>query len=109
MRLKLKGDKDLAKKLKKLSDVSGIKHVVSQNGLELQRHAKIIAPVDTGFLKRSITLVIKKNGFQARINSNAEYAGFQERLGTPHITPAFNRQKPKFLSDLRRVANGGRK
>lgn len=108
MRLKVTGGKELARDLRKLGDTSTIKHIVSTNGLDMQRHAKIIAPVDTGFLKRSITLAIEKGGYQVRVSSNAEYAGIQEKYYTPHIEPAFDRQKPKFLNNVRRSINGGR-
>lgn len=108
MRLRVNGANELAKKLDNMSNLNEVKRAVQKNGLGLQRYAKVIAPVDTGFLKRSIRLYIEDGGLKARIVSEAEYAGIQEKWYTPHIKPAFIKYRQKFLLDLRRAVNGGR-
>lgn len=98
----------LTAKIKKCQNLDPIKKVVKQNGSELQSKAQKNAPVDTGNLKRNITLEIKSNGMSAECESQAEYAPYVE-WGTrymdaqPHIKPAFNDQKNQFKRDLERV------
>lgn len=63
---------------------------------DIETEAQNLAPVDTGFLRRSIKNVVRvyreKEKITARLYANAEYAGFVHE-GTKY-------QKPqKFLSD----------
>lgn len=98
----------LTAKIKKCQNLDPIKKVVKQNGSELQKKAKINAPVATGNLKRNIALELKNNGMTAECESQAEYAPYVE-WGTrymdaqPHIKPAFDEQKNQFKHDLERV------
>ena len=46
--------------------------------------------------------------FTARVKSEAEYAPYQEygtryQPGKPHIRPAYNKQKKRFVRDMRRL------
>jgi hypothetical protein len=71
----LSGIDEIKKELKQLSNIKEIQKVVKANGAELQQTAMRKAPVDTGSLKRSITLDITDGGMTARINPTMEYAG----------------------------------
>lgn len=85
-----------------------VKKVVSYHTSDLQKKAKQKAPVDTGFLKRSIVTESADNGMTGIIRAYAEYAGYVE-LGTrfmsaqPYMFPAFNEVKHPFLKDLMRI------
>lgn len=109
MIVRIRGADSLASKLEALAKMEHVKNVVQRNGAEMQRHAKILAPVDTGFLKRQIRMVIENGGFTVKVISGGppKYAIYQERKYTPHVIPALNRQKQKFLRDVRRAVNGG--
>lgn len=50
--------------------------VIKRNGAQMQQRAQSLAPVDTGFLKRDITLSFTNSGveFAAAISGDAEYA-----------------------------------
>lgn len=102
--VRVSGADELANALYEIAEQRHLKRAVLQNGLDLQRHAKIIAPVDTGFLKRAIRMYVEDGGFTVRIVSGAppEYAIYQERWYTPHIGPALERQKMKFIRDVKR-------
>lgn len=106
--LTVKGIAKLEAKLRKGTNLSDVKNVVKLNGSELQASAMKFAPVDTGYLKRNIHLSIENSGMTARISSDASYAAYQEygtryQTGTPHVKPAYNKQKPHFKSDLNKL------
>lgn len=96
-----------ALKIRTMACENDVSKIIKVNGAEMQRKAMRAAPVDTGFLKRSITLDV--NALQAKVTSEAEYAAYQEygtrfQNGTPHIRPAFYDQKPIFLKDMEKLA-----
>lgn len=106
--LKINGTKELVGKLKRNANLSDVKNVVIINGAEMQKQAQRLAPVDTGYLRRNITLRIMDRGFTARVKSEAEYAPYQEygtryQPGKPHIRPAYIKQKKRFVRDMRRL------
>lgn len=79
---------------------------VMKAGAQVQASAMRHAPVDTGHLKRSITL--DAGGLTATVTSGADYAGFQEfgtrfQPGTPHIRPAVEEVSDKFRVDIEAV------
>lgn len=85
---------------------SDVINIVQSAGVRTQLYAKVLAPVDTGNLKRRIEYYFENGGYQSRVASNAYYAIYQEvgtrkQSGTPHIRPAFLREKDIFLSELR--------
>lgn len=82
------------------------KSAVSKAGAKMQASAQRHAPVDTGHLKRSITL--DAGGLTATVTSEASYAGFQEfgtrfQPGTPHIRPAAEEAASDFKSEIIKV------
>ena len=80
--------------------------VIKSHGGKMQATAMEKAPVDTSFLKNSITLEISET--QAAVESTAPYAVYQEygtryQPGTAHIRPAFQKELPEFLDDIKKV------
>lgn len=74
------GFKGLGKMIKGLADIgknsdSKVTKVVKVNTSEMQQNAMRTVPVDTGFLKRSITLEFKDMGLTGIVEPYANYAG----------------------------------
>ena len=96
----------LGKKLTKNLDINKVKKIVRVNGSEMQQKAQRLVPVDTGTLKRSITLEITDGGMAAEVEPHTEYAAYVE-YGTrkmaaqPYIKPAFEEQSKQFEKDMR--------
>lgn len=108
MSMEFKGLDKLEKRLKEKAEMTDVKEVMKANGAELQEEAMRRAPVDTGALKRSITLEIEDFGLTARIGSTMEYAQYVE-LGTrfvteqPFMKPAYFQQRHKLIKDLSKL------
>lgn len=106
--LSLNGIKELEAKLKRNTTLKDVKHIVKRNGAELNRNAAKKAPVDTGFLRRSIIFEVADGGMTAGSIAQAHYAPYLE-YGTrfmsaqPFMYPAYLAQKNKFLADLERL------
>lgn len=104
MKVRIVGTTTLIADLEKIIiKASKINQVVEKNTAEMQRTAKSVAPVDTGLLKRSISKTV--TGSTGKVKSEVDYAIYQEygtrfQPGTPHIRPAFNKQKDIFVEDL---------
>lgn len=96
--------------------------VVRRSALAIEEGAKTRAPVDTGFLKGSITTSVSGDGrhgaMEAEIGPEANYGAYVE-LGTrrmapqPYLHPAFEAEEPNFvaaaaaLADLNLRGRGG--
>ena len=105
---KLSGINQLEKALKKSANLDDIKNVVKMNGAELQTNAQKKASVDTGFMKRSITIEIIDGGMTAKIVSMAEYSayvnyGTRFQTANPFMTNSYDIQKLKFKASLDRL------
>jgi HK97 gp10 family phage protein len=108
MSVKVTGIDELSVKLVKCKDLTAVKKVVSTNGAAMTKQAKRNAPVDTGFLKRSITGHKEDSGLTAVSEASAEYAGYVE-YGTRfqpaqhYMRDAWKTQGEKFKSDLEKL------
>lgn len=106
--IKIVGLEKLQKKLKQNVQMGDVKRVVRHNGAEMQAKAQQNAPVDTGYLKRSIGIENTDGGMAAEVEPTADYAPYVE-LGTrfmeaqPYLKPAFDEQKEKFKKDMKRL------
>lgn len=108
MKLIMTGTNELRKKLQQNGKLDAVKRVVKMNGAELQAKAQRNAPVDTGTLKRSISLEFRDGGLTAESEATAEYAPYVE-WGTrfmnaqPFMRPAYYAQKEQFKRDLSKI------
>ena len=82
---------------------------VHKAALDTMRDAKILAPVDTGNLRNSITT--RFSPLRAEVVATADYAVFVE-LGTtrmaeqPFMRPAAARRAPGFIKAIEQLADG---
>ena len=79
------------------------KQVVKRNGAEMHEKAQRFAPVDTGTLKRSISLDIVDGGRTAIVRGVYQEYGTRYQPGTPFVGPAFKAQVGKFKEDMRGI------
>lgn len=86
--------------------------VVIVTAAAIQRDAKLLAPVDTGFLRSSITRESTRTtyGASSEIGPEANYGRFVEegtwRTGAqPYMTPAAERNTEPFVEALAQVAS----
>lgn len=106
--MKINGIDALQKKLRDNATLDDVKHVVKSNGTQLNQKAKRLVPVDTGYLKGSITTSVELGGLQSTTTPTASYSSYVE-YGTrfmakqPFLKPAFDIQKNVFLNDLERL------
>lgn len=110
MKIKLSGIGALINALNSETVNPRIKEVVKKNGADMHQKALELVPVDTGTLKRSITLEIKDGGLTAEVKEHTEYGVYLE-LGTrymaaqPYMRPALNFVKDKFRNDLKKAVD----
>ncbi len=106
--MSFKGIDQLVKHLDKAASLKDVQHVVKSNGANLTKKMQQLAPIDTGYLKRSIKMSLTDGGFSAEVGPYANYASYLE-YGTrkmtkkPFIKPSFNIQKEVFTRDLERL------
>ena len=89
-------------------------NVIRKGASDIERDAKINAPVDTGFLRSSISTDYTGDGrtrsMTAEIGPTASYALYVE-FGTsrmraqPYLFPATDRHEPAILAAMAQVAN----
>lgn len=114
MKVKLKGDKELLVKLRRVQNLQAVKTVVTQNGHELntrmQRHmeAAYNKGYSTGQTKRSVTESPMQGGMAVEVGPETDYSPYVE-YGTRHmeaepaVRPAFNEQAVIFQNDLEKL------
>jgi HK97 gp10 family phage protein len=71
--------------LKKFAEQAG-KKALSDFSMDVEKNAKINAPVKTGALRDSIKTKMKINGMSSRIGSDLDYALYVE-VGTKKMSP----------------------
>ena len=81
--------------------------VVRKAAADVQAHAKMFAPVDTGNLRQAITNR-PVDDLTSEIISGADYAIFQEygtrfQPGTAHMRPALERVEPSFVAAMEQI------
>lgn len=86
--------------------------VVRKVAFDTEADAKVLAPVDTGNLRNSITTAVTGDGLTAAVVATASYAPFVE-LGTsrmapqPFMGPATDRNAPKFREAMAQLGGDG--
>lgn len=111
MKLQLQGIDTLEKALKDKAKLQAAKALVKYYGAAIQRDAQDSAPVDTGNLKRSISLEYSEGAASAKaeIKATADYSGYVE-YGTrymdaqPFMRPSFNKNKLLFEKEIKALA-----
>lgn len=83
--------------------------VVRKAAADVQAHAKMFAPVDTGNLRQSI-ITRSVDDLTSEIISGADYAIFQEygtrfQPGTAHMRPALERVEPSFVAAIEQLGD----
>jgi len=80
---------------------------VAKAALDIEAHAKALAPVDTGLLRNSIQ-AIQVSQLHWRVVVSAEYGvyvefGTRHMAAQPFLLPAVNAVRPSFLAAMRTV------
>lgn len=97
--------KDYMLEAEKLDDV---KEITRKYSVQLGRLASILSPVDTGFLKRSMVVLIQDGGMTGIIEFYAEYAPYQEfgtrwMPGKWYLKRGFDQVVVLYIADLERL------
>lgn len=107
-KLEFKGTDSLIAHIERAISLEAAKKVVKSNTAELVNQMQRQAPVDTGFLRRSVTMAIMSGGLVGMVTPTAEYApyvnyGTRFQAAQPFISNAFNYQKVKFIAEMQRL------
>lgn len=108
------GMNELHVALKKGTNLNAVRTVVQKNGDELNRNMKaqttesFVKGYSHGDTSKSINTNISDGGLTAKVGPTTEYAKYVE-YGTrymeaePFIKPSFDKQKDKFISDMKKI------
>lgn len=106
--LEFKGLKELVKAIELASDLDPVKRLTKMHISRMARFSNQLAPIKTGFLKRSLLTDITDNGLTGILNFYAEYAPYQE-YGTRYIAgkfflkQAFDLEADLYIASLERM------
>ena len=106
--IEIRSKGNLAKRLNELANLRDVQNAVKLNTTEMHRKATRYVLVDTGHLKRSITVDFTDGGLTGRVYTDVEYAMYVEystryMAGKPFMRPAFYEQRVKFMQDMSRL------
>ena len=106
--IEIRGTSKLSKKLRRNATLRDIREIVRMNTIEMNQKAIRNAPVETGFLKRGITITFYNSGLSGKSKATAEYAGYVEygtrfMNGRFYMQRAYDSQKRAFKRDLKRL------
>ena len=112
MKIEIEGGDELVRSITKRLDADRVVPVIRRNTTQAQKKAMRLSAVDTGFMKRSITMRIDITGLAGYIVAGAEYSPYVEfstryTPAQPFMRPAAREQAPIFLSDLRNLIRKG--
>ena len=112
MKIDIEGSDELVRSIRNRLGADRVVPVIRRNTSQAQAKAMRLAAVDTGFMKRSITMRIDITGLAGYIVAGAEYSPYQEfstryMTGKPFMRPAAREQAPIFLSDLKNLRRKG--
>jgi len=108
----IEGGDELVRAISNRFNQDKVARVVKRNTSQAQQTAMRLAAVDTGFMKRSITMRVDVTGLAGYITAGAEYSPYVE-FGTrymgsqPFMRPAAREQAPIFMNDLRNLIRKG--
>lgn len=87
---------------------AGLSRVVQETARSVEGWAKVFAPIDTGFLRNSITAERSGDPLTWFVNVGAEYGIHQEfgtvyQTGTPFMRPAVAKMSDAFVNNVAAV------
>ena len=112
MKIDIEGADELVRSIRNRLGADRVVPVIRRNTSQAQAKAMRLAAVDTGFMKRSITMRVDISGLAGYITAGAEYSPYLE-YGTrkmdsqPFMRPAAREQAPIFMNDLRNLIRKG--
>ena len=112
MKIDIEGADELVRSIRNRLGSDKVVPVIRRNTSQAQAKAMRLAAVDTGFMKRSITMRTDITGLAGYIVAGASYSSYVE-FGTrymdsqPFMRPAAREQAPIFISDLRNLIRKG--
>lgn len=85
-----------------------VKKHIKETALRTELNAKQLTPVDTGTLRRSINTKLENGGLTALVGTNMEYSmaveyGTSKQPAQPYMTPAYVKNKQKFMDGMERI------
>ena len=106
--IEVKSKGNLAERLNKLANLADVQNAVKLNTTEMHRKASRRVAVDTGHLRRSLTIDFMDGGLTGRVSTNVEYAMYVEygtRFATaqPFFRPSLYEQREQFAKDMARL------
>ena len=75
MSVEIRGVVEMQKGLKKMATMDDVKQAIRVNTTEMHQKASRRVRVDSGHLKRSLTIEFSDNGLTGRVYTDVEYAG----------------------------------
>ena len=73
--IEIRSSGNLAKRLNDLANLKDVQNAFRINTTEMHQKASRRVPVDTGHLRRSLTVDFSDGGLTGRVSTNVEYAG----------------------------------
>ena len=106
--IEIRSKGNLAKRLNELANLRDVQNAVKLNTTEMHRKASRRVPVDTGHLKRSLTIDFRDGGLTGRVSTNVEYSiyveyGTRYQSAQPFFRPSLHEQREQFAKDMSRL------
>lgn len=106
--IKIQGADQLVKNISQRVGRSKVDNVVKKNTANLQTEMQRRAAVDTGFLKRSMTIDFMPGRMTGSVDVGAEYGayvnyGTRFMAAQPFAAPSLQKVQPMFINDLRNL------
>lgn len=112
IRVDLEGFDELARDLNRTGSTIRRKarRVIAASTKRMVRDAVILAPVDTGTLRGSISATLDADGLGSEFGPTAEYGGYIEEgtsqmAGQPYMRPAVDRNVPQMFKAFEKIAD----
>ena len=106
--IEIRSKGNLADRLNRLANLADVQNAVNLNTTEMHRKASRKVPVDTGHLRRSLTIDFSDGGLTGRVSTGVEYAMYVEygtrfQSAQPFFRPSLYEQRPLFAKDMARL------
>lgn len=97
---------DLTDASKRVREMAGL--AIQKTVFDIEADAKALAPVDTGYLKSSISTELSGDGLRGEVGPTALYSRWVEEGTTrasaqPFLGPATDRRIPGFLQAMEQI------